>query len=106
MKIKMDNIEFVSFSDGICNIYTEDDDGNRINKYENLGFSKRVLGLTRFFQADANQMKVDKVIRIPQLDNIDTYDHVRIGETEYDVMIIQDKYDTNPPSTDLTLQVR
>lgn len=102
----MDNIEFVSFSDGICNIYTEDDDGNRINKYENLGFSKRVLGLTRFFQADANQMKVDKVIRIPQLDNIDTYDHVRIGETEYDVMIIQDKYDTTPPSTDLTLQVR
>ena len=64
------------------------------------------MGLTRFFQADANQMKVDKVIRIPQLDNIDTYDHVTIGETDYDIMIIQDKYDTNPPSIDLTLQLR
>ncbi|OAA94087.1 MULTISPECIES: hypothetical protein [Clostridium] len=105
MKIKTPT-NFVSFSDGVCSIYSEDDDGNKNNKYENLGFTKCVLGLTRFFQADANQMKVDKVIKIPQLDNIDTYDHATIDSVDYDIMIIQDKYDTNPPSRDLTLKVR
>jgi len=30
MKIKVDNIDFISFSDGVCNIYTEDEDGNKV----------------------------------------------------------------------------
>lgn len=106
MKIKVDNIEFVSFSDGVCNIYTEDDTGENVNKYENLGFNNRILGFTRFFQADANKMAVDKVIRIPKLEDIDTYDHVSIEGVEYDIKLIQDMYNTNPQSRDLTLQLR
>lgn len=104
MQIKADNIEFVSFSDGVCNIYPTDDGGNRqADKYTNLGFSNRTLGLKRFFEAAANQMSVNKVIRIPQLNNIDSYDHVEINSVSYDIKLVQNIYNSNPPSIDLTL---
>ena len=105
MKIKMPT-EFISFSDGVCTIFSEDDDGNRADKYKNLGFAKRTMGYKRFFEANAVQMSVDKVIRIPQLGDIDTYDHVELDDTQYDIVLTQDIYDSNPLSTDLTLQKR
>lgn len=105
MKIKTPT-EFVPFSDGVCTIFFEDDDGNRTDKYKNLGFTKRTLGYKRFFEANSNQMSIDKVIRIPQLGDIDTYDHVELDDTQYDIVLIQDIYDSNPLSTDLTLQKR
>lgn len=104
MKIKTNNIEFVSFSDGICNIHTIDEEGNKIYKYKNLGFSKCILGYKRFWAAAANQMEINKVIKIPQLSNVDTYDKVQINDIDYDIKLIQSKFETNPPSIDLTLQ--
>lgn len=105
MKIKTNNIEFVSFSDGVCNIYTEDEEGNRLDKYENLGFSDRVLGFRRYFTAAASQVEVNKVIRIPQVPNIDTHDIVEIqGIGKYDIKLAQSINDTNPRSIDLNLR--
>lgn len=105
MKIKTDNIDFVSFDDGICNIYTEDEDGNRIEKYKNLGFSNRVLGFKRYFTAAANQVKTDRVIRIPQVPGLDTHDTIEIsGIGKYSIELVQSIFDTNPPSIDLTLR--
>lgn len=105
MKIKMDNIEFVSFSDGICDIYTTDEEGNRVDKYLNLGFNNRVLGFRRYFTAAANQVKTDRVIRIPQVPGLDNHDTVEIkGIGKYSVELVQSIFDTNPPSIDLTLR--
>ncbi|MFL0197001.1 hypothetical protein ACJDU8_15750 [Clostridium sp. WILCCON 0269] len=105
MKIKTPT-EFIPFSDGVCNIYTIDDNESKTYKYENLGFTNRVLGFKRFFEAQGNKMAISKVIRIPQLNNIDTYDHVEIGSEVYDIKIVQKMHDTNPVSLDLTLQLQ
>jgi hypothetical protein len=103
MKIKMDT-EFISFTDGVCNIFTTDDEGERLpNKYSNLGFSKRVLGFKRYFEASARQIDINRVIRIPQLPGIDNYDFVEIDSVKYGVKMVQEIYDTNPPCIDLTL---
>lgn len=103
MKIKTDT-EFISFSDGICDIYTEDDDGNRVDKYLALGFSKKVLGFNRVFAAAANQIKANAVISVPQVMGIDMHDTLEIkGLGKYDIELTQEKYDTNPLSLDLTL---
>lgn len=104
MKIKTDNIDFVSFSDGVCDIYTIDENEKKIYKYENLGFDDLILGYKRFWAAAANQIKVNKVIKIPRLNKIDTYDKVTINGIDYDIKLVQYKPDTNPPSIDLTLQ--
>jgi hypothetical protein len=103
MKIKMDT-EFVSFTDGVCNIFTTDSEGERLpNKYSNLGFSKRVLGFKRYFEASGRQIDINRVIRIPQLPGIDNYDFVEIDSVKYGVKMVQEIYDTNPPCIDLTL---
>jgi len=102
MKIKPDT-EFISFSDGVCDIYTEDEDGSRTDKYKSLGFSNRVLGFKRYFEAAANQIDVNRVIRIPQVPGIDNYNYVGIGTAKYGIKLVQEIYDTNPLCIDLTL---
>lgn len=105
MKIKIDNIEFISFSDGVCDIYTEDEEGNKSNKYTNLGFSNRVLGFNRHFAAKAVQVQTSRVIRIPQVPNIDNHDILEIKDIgKYDIELSQYIYDTNPSCIDLTLR--
>ena len=104
MKIKIDNIEFSNFNDGVCNIFTIDEDGKRTtNKYTNLGFANRILGFKRYFEANAREIDINRVIRIPQLSNIDNYDYVEIDGTTFGVKMVQPIYDTNPLSMDLTL---
>jgi len=103
MKIKTDT-EFTNFNDGICNIFTIDENSERVaNKYTSLGFGNRVLGFKRYFEASARQIDINRVIRIPQLDGIDNYDYVEIDSVIYGVKMVQPIYDTNPPSIDLTL---
>jgi hypothetical protein len=105
MKIKTENIEFASFSDGVCDIYSEDDTENRVFKYIGLGFDNRVLGFKRYFTAAANQVQVNRVIRIPQVPGIDNHDTVEVkGMGKYSIELIQSIFDTNPPSIDLTLR--
>ena len=103
MKIKT-NVEFISFADGVCNVFTTDQEGVRLpNKYTGLGFSKRVLGFKRYFEAAARRIDINRVIRIPQLPSIDNYDFVEIDNVIYGVKMVQEIYDTNPMCIDLTL---
>ena len=108
MKIKTET-EFLSFSDGVCSIYTKDYDDNKIvpNKYTSLGFNNRILGFKRYFEAAANQIEINRVIRIPNVPGITNYDFVEIDEglgiINYGVKMVQIIYDTNPLSIDLTL---
>lgn len=105
MKIKADNIEFISFSDGVCDIYTEDEEGNKTYKYNGLGFSNRVLGYNRAFAAKAAQVQANAVIRIPQVSGIDMHDTLEIkGLGKYDIELVQNIFNTNPLSIDLTLK--
>ena len=102
MKIKTPN-EFISFNSGVCDIYSINDDEKNY-KFRSLAFSNNVLGFKRFYSAKASQVNIDKVITIPKICGIDNYDKVDISGIEYDIELIQEKFDTNPPSLDLTLK--
>lgn len=105
MKIKLPNIEFTSFSDGICDIYSKDEEGNKIYKHEGLGFSNRVLGFNRHYAAKAVQVQANAVIRIPQVPGIDLHDTLEIKNLgRYDIELAQNIFDSNPPSINLTLR--
>ncbi|WP_143316869.1 hypothetical protein [Clostridium sp. HBUAS56017] len=105
MKIKVNNIEFTSFSDGICDIYYEDEEGNKTYKYNNLGFQNRVLGFGRHYAAKAVQVQTNAVIRISQVPGIDNHDILEIkGVGRYDIELVQNIFESNPPSIDLTLK--
>lgn len=99
------NIEFESFSDGVCYIYEETEDGEKIYKYNRLGYSERSLGYKRFFAAKAAQVQANAVIRIPKVKGINSHDTLLIkGVGRYDIELIQKVSDSNPPSLDLTLR--
>lgn len=105
MKIKIPNIEFSCFKDGLCDIYTEDEEGNKSYKVRGLGFENRVLGFGRHYAAKAVQVRTDAVIRIPKLPGIDSHDTLEITNLgKYDIELIQDILDSNPLSLDLTLR--
>lgn len=104
MKIKTDT-EFVSFNDGVCDIYATDEEGKITYKHKGLGYSNRVLGYNRVFAAKAVQVQTNAVIRIPLVIGIDIHDTLEIkGLGKYDIELTQIMFDTNPPSLDLTLR--
>lgn len=105
MKIKSNNIEFISFSDGICNIYSEDEEGNRVYKHKSLCFSNKILGYKRYFAARTAKVQTDMVIKVPNIGEIDNYDILSIdGIGCYSIEMIQVISTSNPPSKDLTLR--
>lgn len=105
MKIKVPNIEFQVFNDGVCDIYYEEDE-HKDFKYKRLGFNERVLGFKRYFAAASAKVEIKKIIRIPYLENIDDYDTIEIEKEKYEIKLIQAKYDTNPKCLELTLNIK
>ena len=105
MKIPNRKHEFQAFKDGICDIYAEDEEGQKTYKYTGLNFDKRVLGFNRHYAAKAVQVQTDMIIRIPLVSNINNYDLLTIkGIGKFSIEFVQDKYECNPPSLDLTLR--
>lgn len=105
MKIKVPKIDFISFADGICNIYNEDEEGKKTYKYKSIGFTNKVLGYNRHYAAKAVQVKVNAVIKIPKVSGVDIHDTLEIlGLGKYDIELIQNIFESNPPSMDLTLR--
>ncbi|NFH89763.1 hypothetical protein FDA33_06025 [Clostridium botulinum] len=105
MKIPNRKVEFQAYKDGICNIYYEDEEGQKTYKYTDLNFNKRVLGFNRHYAAKAVQVQTDMVIRIPLVSNINNHDLLNIkGVGKFSIELVQDKFECNPPSLDLTLR--
>ena len=91
------NIEFVSFSDGVCDIYEETEEGEKNYKYRSLRYTERTLGYKRYFAAKAAQVQANAVIRIPEVKGINNHDTLLIE-------LIQKVSDSNPRCLDLTLR--
>ena len=91
-------IEFISFSDGVCDIYEETEEGEKKYKYRSLGYK-------RYFAAKAAQVQTNAVIRIPEVKGINSHDTLVInGIGRYDIELIQRVNDSNPICLDLTLR--
>lgn len=70
-------------------------------KYK-VRFDERFLGINRYYQARQNQIRVEKVIRVPRVD-VNSQDVAVIGTRQYRVDLVQAVDEQMPPSLDLTL---
>lgn len=99
------NIKFIPFNDGLCSIYTEDEEENKIYKVKNIRFSKKTLGYGRYYTAKSTNVKVDRVILIPQLPiEIDSNDYLEIEGNLYHIELVQEIDNSNPKTLQLTLR--
>jgi hypothetical protein len=106
MKIKTP-IDFLTFNDGIVDIYETDEDDviirNSVNQFR---FGNRTVGVKRYYAARQNDIELDLVIHIHKNLEIDSQNAAVINKTRYKIEQIQQMPDTNPPCTVLSLSQR
>ena len=70
-----------------------------------LCFDERVVGVTRFYSAMQNKVKIDRLIRCPRQETVSTADKAIVnGGDQYHIRQIQYPPDVVPPSMDLSLE--
>ena len=58
--------KFEEFNDGIMNLYSENENGKLVRKFEdNLRFGEENVSIQRHYAAQAADQQVDKVIHVP-----------------------------------------
>ena len=102
---RVSNKQMETFNDGlieVCVVKERSIIANRLNK--KIRFGNKVLGFSRFYKAKVASDTVDKLISIPSVSAIQRGDIVILGSDQYKITLIQDKFDTLPPSRYLTLE--
>lgn len=101
-----------AFTDGLADFYcvkniAEDGDAPKEQLKEivkNVRFAERVTGVTRFYKALQNNIKISLTIRTPKLRGINTQDVCVIGREQYKIVMVQQKNELYPPCTDMSLE--
>jgi len=106
-------IKSQTFNDGIVSIYTVGNiapAGNKpkeglILKVGPLHYEERTVGMGRFWSAMQAQVKIDLLLRVPQLRNVSTQDiAVPNDGKQYEIKQIQYPEGVDPPAMDLSLE--
>ena len=109
------NKQTQTFNDGVCKIYKVENtalpgdmpvDGLVLK--QTLRYKERTVGMGRYYAALQNNIKVDFVIRCPEVrglseKNTDILVAILIDGQQYKVVQLQYIEDAQPPSMDITL---
>ena len=108
--------KFQSFNDGAVNIYKVENTAlpgdmpkEGLVLKQSLRYKERTVGMTRYYAAMQNDIKVDFVIRCPEVRGLsekatDILVAILIDGQQYEVKQIQYIEDAVPKSMDLTLE--
>ena len=108
--------KYQSFNDGLVGIYKVGDvalSGDMPQEglilKQSLRYKERTVGLNRYYSASQNNIKVDSVIRCPEVRGLsekttDILVAIPVDGQQYKVVQIQYIEDAKPPSMDLTLE--
>lgn len=99
------------FSDGVVRVYDVRDVAEPGMKPQEgleltltLHYAERKLGINRYYAAKQNRVEVERVLRVPRVDGLNTQ-QVAITEDgrQYRIDMVQLAADILPPSVDITL---
>lgn len=96
---------FETFNDGIINIFSLDDEGDKGELIAKLRFGNQIIGSKRFYEAKTAKVDISKLIRIPLCEKIEAQEVIAVIDKEnYKVKQVQHIYNSQPKKTVLTLQ--
>lgn len=107
-----DNRVTQTFNSGYAVVYAVNDAARpgyapvqALTRIIRVDYEERRVGVTRFFAAAQNQIRIDKLIRVPRVDAISTQDVIVLNGdgVQYAVDQVQTVDGIFPPSMDLTL---
>lgn len=101
-----------AFCDGIADFYSikncaENGDMPKDKLEEiclHIRYSERVTGITWYFAALQNDIKISLTIRVPRLNAVNTQDICVIGGEQYKIVSLQHKNELFPPCSDISLE--
>lgn len=101
------------FNSGVLTVYDVTDGAKPgyqpkavLQKRACLRFEERRLGIERYYAGKQNQIRVERVVRVPKIKDVHTQQVVVTNDdakTPYRVELVQEAFDTYPPALDLTL---
>ena len=107
MSLNSQKNEFLTFNDGIVNIFETDDDDEILKESRRFfAYGARAVGVKRFYAAYQNDIELEKVIHIHYLPDLTTQKAVVIDKTRYDIKQVQHFKHTKPRCTVLSLSQR
>lgn len=93
------------YPDGLLRIYSIDDDGNETTILDKIYFRKMTLGYSKVFTAQANNVTINQVIRVPNCSGFNNHDCIEIeGEGKFEIVLIQAKMEGLLPEVELNLR--
>ena len=109
--MKTQKAEFLSFNDGITDVFSVDNiapPGNKpkkglIAKFSGLRFEYKTIGVKRAYTAMQADVKLSELIQVPMHREISTQDVATINGRQYEIVQAQHFPDTNPASSVLSL---
>lgn len=102
MPIRKDK-NFTTFNSGecrFCKVKNREIVGIRIS---GVRYGEKVTGIKKYFEAKINSSQIDRTIVIPLIP-ISQQDICIIGNSQYKIALLQNKYDQNPPHYVLSLE--
>lgn len=102
-----------TFNDGVCGIYSviniapkgeKQEDGLKI-KHNAIRYDRRTVGVTRFWTAKQDNTKIDQLIRIQLLNDVERHNVVMLADgKQYRIKQIQYPKEIVPSSMDISLE--
>ena len=99
-RLKVKN--FQTFGDGLLKIY-EMKDRKKGRHLANVRFGDRTVGAKRFMDAKVLSEQIDRTVAVP-LVGISQMNLIEIGDKQYKIFQVQEKFDNKPPCSYLHLQ--
>lgn len=108
-----DNTVTQSFNDGIVTVCAVTDVAvpgykptKQLTEKKTLRYQERRLGIQRFFSGMQNQISVERVVRCPRQNEVNSQDiAITQDGRQYRIDLVQMVQDVFPPCMDLTLTV-
>lgn len=111
--LRGDRMKTQTFNDGVANIYSVSniaEPGNKPKdkltlKVQNLHYEERIVGMGRFWKAMQNHTKINRLLRMPRLENVSSQDFVIPTDgKQYKVVQVQYPEVVFPPVMDVSLE--
>lgn len=91
------------FNDGLVEVYKTEKRHIK-NEVAKLRYGLRTVGIKRFYEAKIAGVRADKLISVPFNKFITGNNLLIINGTQYEVVQVQEKYDSVPPAMYITLK--
>lgn len=102
--MRLKNQKFETFNDGTLEICEASGRALKKTKLSDVRFGNKTVGVKRYWEAQVSGNNINRMISILYAPGIERDDIAIIGERQYRISQVQEKFDARPPCLYLSLE--